>query len=272
QITLAEPAARAGWATRDLLDDRHRGADLVGDGGDDERRAAGGCERLAPGLRLDGVVEDAEVEIEARRAVTLLDQDVPECQRVLAARHRDQYRFVAREHPVLADRLAHLVAEELEEVGRAERGVVSPQLDHGAGAALATLHGTSPIISPLASAVRRPAARTATHFTARLGRPTACGSHCHSFHRSPRPSDGLRLALPLISPLASAVRRPAAGTISDSSARLATDGAQPVRVARLALPLPPDITGRSSIVSSSATTWSAVTRLSPRITSTVSGT
>ena len=42
---------------------------------------------------------------------------------------------------MLADRLAHLLAEELEEVLAAERGVVPPQLEGRAAAALAALHG-----------------------------------------------------------------------------------------------------------------------------------
>src|SRR5439155_22408554 len=84
-----------------------------------------------------------------------------------------------REHAGLADRLADLVAEELEEVRRTERGVVAPELEDRRLAALAALH--------------RERAR------------------------------------------------------------------------------PPDITGRSSMVSPSRTTWSAVTRSSPQITSTVSG-
>src|SRR3989475_549346 len=50
------------------------------------------------------------------------------------------------------------------------------------------------IISPLASAAERPAARTALDaFTAPLGRRTACGPHGHpSFHPSPPPPNGPR--------------------------------------------------------------------------------
>src|SRR5262249_41743957 len=136
-------------------------------------------ELLALGLRFDGIVEDAEVEIEAGGPVALVDQHVPQRERVLAARDGDQHGLVSREHPVLADRLADLIAEELEEVRRAERRVVAPEPEHGRLSALAALHRTRP--------------------------------------------------------------------------------------------LPPDITGRSSIVSPSRTTWSAVTRSSPQITSTVSG-
>src|SRR5499433_525446 len=179
QVALGQAAAGARRPARDLLDDRHRSAHLVAHGADDQRHAAGRGERLALGLRLDRVVEDAEVEIEAGRPVALVDQHVPEGERVLAAGHGHQHRLVAREHPVLADRLADLVTEELEEVRGAERGVVAAQLEDGRLPALAALH-----------------------------------------------------------------REPA---------------------------LPPDMTGRSSIVSPSRTTWSAVTRSSPQITRTVSG-
>src|SRR5438128_9176675 len=72
--------------------------------------------------------------------------------------------------------------------------------------------------SPRPSNGLRLAHSFSSHFTARLGRRTACGSHIHfraisplasaverpaartfifePFHRSPRPSNGLRLALP----------------------------------------------------------------------------
>src|SRR2546427_11401388 len=70
------------------------------------------------------------------------------------------------------------------------------------------------------------------HFTARLGRRTACGSHIHfraisplasaverpaartfifePFHRSPRPSNGLRLAQSFSRPFTPPPRRPTA--------------------------------------------------------------
>src|SRR5262249_1205011 len=128
----------------------------------------------------DGILEDAEVEVQAGCPIPLADQHVPEREGILAAGDGDQHRLVLGEHVVLPDRLAHLVAEELEEIRGAERGVVASGLARARLPALATLH-------------------------------------------------------------------------------------------RGSAPLPPDITGRSSIVASSRTTWSAVTRSSPQITSTVSG-
>src|SRR5438128_499193 len=232
QVALAEPASRTRRSSRHGLDDRHGRADLFGDGGDDQRHAMGGREFLAAGLRLDGIVEGAEVEVEAGRPVALLAQHRPQRQRVLASRHRHQHGLLGREHPVLADRLADLIAEELDEVRLAEGGVVPPELDDRPSAALPAFQEASPIISPLAS--------------------PAAGCGCA------RPS-------PIISPLAS----PAAGCGCARPSPIISPLASPRGAPRLALP--PLITGRSSIVSSSVTIWSAVTRVSPRITSTVSG-
>src|SRR5439155_6613162 len=229
QVALAEPASRTRRSSRHCLDDRHGRADLFGDGGDDQRHAMGGREFLAAGLRLDGIVEDAEVEVEAGRPVALLDQHLPQRQRVLASRHRHQHGLLGREHPVLADRLADLIAEELDEVRLAEGGVVPPELDDRPSAALPAFQEASPIISPLAS--------------------PAAGCGCA------RPS-------PIISPLAS----PAAGCGCARPSPIISPLASPRGAPRLALP--PLITGRSSIVSSSVTIWSAGTRVSPRITST----
>src|SRR5437879_4844618 len=195
QVALAEPASRTRRSSRHGLDDRHGRADLFGDGGDDQRHAMGGREFLAAGLRLDGIVEDAEVEVEAGRPVALLDQHLPQRQRVLASRHRHQHGLLGREHPVLADRLADLIAEELDEVRLAEGGVVPPELDDRPSAALPAFQEASPIISPLASprgaprlalpppiisplaSPRRVSARTATtHHRAQLDR-VVVGDH-----------------------------------------------------------------------------------------------
>jgi len=113
---------------------------LVTDRGHHQRDVARRGESLALGLRLDGVVEDPEVQVEPGRPVPFVDQHVPERQRVLAAGDGDQHELVLGEHPVLPDGLADLIAEELEEVRRAECGVVTPQLEHGGLTALAALH------------------------------------------------------------------------------------------------------------------------------------
>jgi hypothetical protein len=147
QVALAEPAAGARRSPRDLLDDRDRSADLVGHASHDQRRAPPRSERLALRSRFDGVVEDAEVEVEAGGVIALVDEDVPERERVLAAGHGDQHALLAREHAVAPDRLAHLVPEELDEVVGTERGVVPAQLDGGRAAAFPALHVRPPDIT-----------------------------------------------------------------------------------------------------------------------------
>ena len=176
EIPLGEAAARARGPSRDLLDDGDGPPDLLGHGGHDQRNAAARGELLALPPGLHRVVEDAEVEVESRRPVALVEQDVPERERVLAAGHGHEHVLILVEHAVLPDRLTDLVPEEVEEVRGAERGIVAAQLEH-----------------------RRPTALPALHRA------------------------------------------------------------------------PPDMTGRSSIVSPSRTTWSAVISSSPRITRTVSG-
>ena len=140
QVALGEPAGRARRPPRRFLDLGNARSDALGHGLDDELLAPRGGERLALGLGLDRVVEDAEIEVETGRLVSRLDQHVPERQRVLAAGHRHEDGLVGREHLVLADGLGDLLAEELLEVRRAERGVVPRQLDDGARSALAALH------------------------------------------------------------------------------------------------------------------------------------
>src|SRR5262249_33621538 len=74
-------------------------------------------------------------------------QHVPQRQRVFAARHGDQHALTTREHLVTADRLAHLIAEEIEEVRRAEGRVVASQLERRGAATLAALHAAPPDIT-----------------------------------------------------------------------------------------------------------------------------
>ena len=119
EVALAEPAGRAGGPARGLLDLGDGRAHRVGHALHDELLAAGGREALALGLGLDGVVEDAQIEIEPGRLVARLDQHVPQREGILAAGDGDQDQLLAAEHPVLADRLRDLLAEELLEVGRA---------------------------------------------------------------------------------------------------------------------------------------------------------
>src|SRR5213078_2711398 len=99
------------------------------------------------------VVEDAEVEVEPRRPVPLVDQDVPERERVFAAGDGHEHVLVLVEHAVLPDRLTDLVPEEVEKVRGAERGVVAAQLEHGRPPALAALHCAPPLITGRSSIV-----------------------------------------------------------------------------------------------------------------------
>src|SRR4029453_13370015 len=98
-------------------------------------------------------VEDPEIEVEPGGPVALVDQHVPQRQRVLAARDGDQHLLVAFEHPVAPNRLPDLIAEELHEVGGAEGGVVPSQLEDGPVPALATLHRAPPDITGRSSIV-----------------------------------------------------------------------------------------------------------------------
>ena len=85
EVALGEAAARARRPPRDGLDDRDRRSHLVADGGDDQRDVASRGEALALGLRLDGILEDPEVEVKSGRPVSFVDQHVPERERILAA-------------------------------------------------------------------------------------------------------------------------------------------------------------------------------------------
>src|SRR5436309_3265041 len=136
EVALGEPTGRAGWTARDLLDLGDGRAHRLRHALDVELLAARAGEGLAPGPGLLRVVEDAQVEIEAGRPVPVLDEHVPEGQRVLAPRHGHEDRLVAREHPALVDRLGDLLLEELDEVRRAERGAAAPELERGGAPAL----------------------------------------------------------------------------------------------------------------------------------------
>src|SRR5207245_2509510 len=125
---------------RDVLDDGDRRADLLGHGRHDQRHVAPPGERLALPPGLHGILEDAEVEVEARRPVPLVDQHVPERERVLAAGDGDEQVLVLLEHTVLPNRLADLVAEKVEKIRSAEGGVVAAELEYRRPAALPTLH------------------------------------------------------------------------------------------------------------------------------------
>ena len=122
QVALGEAAGRAGRAPRGLLDHRECGAPTASATRSMmQRLAARGGERLALGLGLDRVVEDAEVEIEPGGLVARPRSARPRARASPCRRRRPPDRLVAREHLVLADRLGDLLAEELEEVRASRR-------------------------------------------------------------------------------------------------------------------------------------------------------
>src|SRR5262249_50397053 len=79
-----------------------------------------------------------------RRAVAERDQHVPQRQAVLAARHRDQHRFVGIEHALLGDGPLDLALEVEDEAGTTEAGVVLAQLDLGGRFAAGGLYRSAP--------------------------------------------------------------------------------------------------------------------------------
>src|SRR5215467_1272843 len=144
QVAFAEAAGGAGRPTRRLLHLRDRGAHALGHRLHDQLLPAGSREGFALGLGFDGVVEDAEVEIQTGRGIAGLDQDIPQGEGVLPAGDGYQHGLVEGDHPMLADGLGDLLAEELQEVRRAEGRVVTRQLDDRARPALAALHWALP--------------------------------------------------------------------------------------------------------------------------------
>src|SRR5207244_5174769 len=148
--------ARARGPLRDVLDDGDGRADLLDHGPHDQWDTPRGGERLALRPGFDGVVEDAEVEVEPRRRVPLVEQDVPERERVLAAGDRHEDVLVFLEHAVLPDGLTDLIPEEVEKVRSADGGIVAAQLEHRRPTALPALHRAPPDLTGLSSLVTDP--------------------------------------------------------------------------------------------------------------------
>src|SRR2546425_27927 len=82
----------------------------------------------------------APVRDRAEQGGRLVDQHVPERERVLAAGDGDEQVLVLLEHAVLPDRLTDLVAEKVEKIRSAEGGVVAAELEYRRPAALPALH------------------------------------------------------------------------------------------------------------------------------------
>src|SRR5262249_5419025 len=111
---------------------------------------------------LTRVVEDPEVDVQARGAVPGTVEHVPERERVLPAGHRDQHRLVAREHAPPANSLQHMMPEKVEEVGPAEGRVVTPEVQHGPPPALPALHWRPPEMTGRSSTTSSSATTSST--------------------------------------------------------------------------------------------------------------
>src|SRR5690606_12316466 len=153
QVALGQPARRAGHPAGDgggrgdvvavllaQVDAVERQAPALGEG--HRRRRAG----LA-------VAADAEVDVQPLGPVAQLDEQVPQGEAVLAARHRHEDAVVGSEHAVLGDRLGDLVTAEPQEVLAAEVGVVAAQVDDGLAPADGALHEAPPEITGRISTV-----------------------------------------------------------------------------------------------------------------------
>ncbi len=110
---------------------------------DDELRAAFVRERLGHAARPVGVPADAQTQVQPRRVVAEVEQDVPQRERVLAAGDGDQDPVLRREHVVSL--IARFTCSwNVEEAILAVRRVVPPHLDHRGSAASVALHAAPP--------------------------------------------------------------------------------------------------------------------------------
>src|SRR5690606_959457 len=90
--------------------------------------------------RVVAVLADAEAHVEAVRVVAEPDEQVPDGERVLPARHGDEDPFARGDHVELVDGLLHLVAAEPQEVLGAEVRVRASDVDDRPVTAHAALH------------------------------------------------------------------------------------------------------------------------------------
>ena len=144
EVALAEAAGGAGRAARGLLHFGDGRADALGHRLDDELLPARGGEGLALGLRLDRVVEDAEIEVEARRLVTASRSARP-IARANPCRPDTATSTGSSVVNILCLRMASATCfrKNSRKSGAAEGGVVTRQLDDGTRSALAALHGVA---------------------------------------------------------------------------------------------------------------------------------
>src|SRR4029453_13045559 len=95
-------------------------------------------------LRPRRIAADALRQVEARGAIAQIEQDVPQCQAVLAAGDRDQHALLGRAHALCRDRPLDLPAEKDEVTRPAKAGVVRPQVDLGLRATAGARHVPPP--------------------------------------------------------------------------------------------------------------------------------
>ena len=86
------------------------------------------------------VLTDPQPQVQAVGLVPRVEEQIPERERVLTTRHRDEDSLVGRQHPMVVDRLLHLAPAVLEKVVRAEVRVVATQVDDRRPAADTALH------------------------------------------------------------------------------------------------------------------------------------
>src|SRR4029453_6768956 len=98
------------------------------------------CEGPGDLVRPFRVLADPEAQVQPVGPVAELEQDVPQRERVLAARDRDQDPVRGLEHVVRLDRALDLLAYVAQEAFGTERRVVTTDLDDGWRLAPPALH------------------------------------------------------------------------------------------------------------------------------------
>src|SRR6266536_3539062 len=94
-----------------------------------------------------GVLADPEPQVQPVRAVAEVDEEVPQRERVLPARHGHDDALAGTDHVVILDGAADLLGAVLHEVVTAERGVVPADIEHRRRPADAALHVAPPEVT-----------------------------------------------------------------------------------------------------------------------------
>src|SRR5207237_3227822 len=105
--------------------------------------------RVGPGAsaRLVRVLADAQAEVEAVGVVLEVEQQVPQGEGVLAARHRHQHAVPRLDHAEVVDGPLHLLPAVAQEAVLAEGGVVTAQLYDGRPTTAPALHAAPPDVT-----------------------------------------------------------------------------------------------------------------------------